>query len=93
MNDTMVRVIEKFVSASDDEHALEDVDEIEQAIFDNHITKVPKLLKSVMQRCSKLIMVCIWQGKYKKCAELFSARRTDNGFCCSFNAIRMNEQL
>ena len=46
-----------------------------------------------MQSCSKLILACTWQGKTIPCASLFSVRRTDDGYCCSFNTLRMSEQL
>ncbi len=47
----------------------------------------------VMMRCTDMILVCLWQGEYVPCTQLFSVRRTDNGYCCSFNSIKLNEQL
>ncbi len=46
-----------------------------------------------MQRCTDMILVCLWQGNYIPCKTLFSIRRTDNGYCCSFNAVKLDEQL
>lgn len=47
----------------------------------------------IMHRCEDMILVCSWQGKVVECGDLFSVRRTDNGFCCSFNAVNLDEQL
>ena len=46
-----------------------------------------------MHTCEKMILACKWQGQIVKCPELFSVRRTDDGYCCSFNTLRQNEQL
>ena len=46
-----------------------------------------------MQRCNDMILACKWQGQTVPCTELFQVRRTDNGFCCSFNTINIDEQL
>ena len=46
-----------------------------------------------MHRCSDMIVSCHWQGTPHKCSELFDVRRTDDGFCCSFNTMAVDEQL
>ena len=46
-----------------------------------------------MHRCEEMILVCNWQGKKVPCGQLFTERRTDNGYCCSFNTIDMDESL
>ena len=32
-----------------------------------------------------------WHGEYRKCSELFTLAKTDDGFCCSFNIISLAE--
>ena len=46
-----------------------------------------------MQKCQDMVLSCQWNGKAVKCGDLFAVRRTDGGFCCSFNTVRMAEQL
>ncbi len=47
----------------------------------------------VMHKCKDMMLVCLWQGSYTPCTELFAVMRTDSGFCCSFNAINQKDQL
>ena len=28
-----------------------------------------------------------WQGEYRKCSEMFTMTKTDDGYCCSFNTV------
>ena len=52
------------------------------------------MLFQVMHGCSKMILVCLWQGQYVDCTpNYFETRRTDNGFCCSFNTVDIGDQL
>ena len=46
-----------------------------------------------MHQCSQMIVACEWQGGVENCMDLFSISRTDAGFCCSFNVVRLGEQL
>ena len=32
--------------------------------------------------------MCLWKGRQVNCSEIFHIRKTDNGFCCSFNALK-----
>ena len=34
-----------------------------------------------------------WYGMKYDCSDLFKLRPTDDGFCCSFNTLAMEEQL
>jgi len=47
----------------------------------------------VMQKCTDMILACLWQGRLLPCKAIFQIRRTDNGYCCSFNSIKIDEQL
>ena len=73
--------------------ALNELDANVTDVLDKHRKKFGGVLQKVMHTCSKMILACVWQGKMVPCTELFSVRRTDDGFCCSFNTLRMSEQL
>ena len=77
----------------DDPEILDELDMNTINIMNKYQRKIPLVLQKVMQSCSKLILACSWQGKTVPCQSLFSVRRTDDGYCCSFNTLRMSEQL
>ena len=77
----------------DDPEILDELDMNTIDIMNKYQRKIPLVLQKVMQSCSKLILACSWQGKTVPCQSLFSVRRTDDGYCCSFNTLRMSEQL
>jgi amiloride-sensitive sodium channel len=64
-----------------------------KTILNEYKGKLPGLMQSVMHTCTSMLLTCIWQGKTVPCTDLFSVRRTDSGYCCSFNTLRMSEQL
>lgn len=92
-HDDVLGVLRKYIFFSEDAHVFSNVSGAEEHIFGGSARAIPPLLKEVMHKCEDMILVCIWQGKYMPCATLFSVRRTDNGFCCSFNTVRQSEQL
>ena len=58
----------------------------------------------VMQTCGEvkieddgiqvgMFLGCYWYGMKYDCSDLFKLRPTDDGFCCSFNTLAMEEQL
>ena len=38
-----------------------------------------------------MFLYCKWQGKRVDCDKIVTQRKTDDGFCCSFNTIDMAE--
>ena len=38
-----------------------------------------------------MFLYCKWQGKRVDCDKVVTQRKTDSGFCCSFNTIDMAE--
>merc|ERR1712106_771114 len=46
-----------------------------------------------MHTCKAFLVMCLWQGEVVNCTDFFSIRRTDNGYCCSFNTLPMSEQF
>ena len=41
-----------------------------------------------MHKCEDMFLMCLWKGRQVNCSEIFHIRKTDNGFCCSFNALK-----
>ena len=37
--------------------------------------------------------MCLWKGKQVNCNDIFTIHKTDNGFCCSFNALNISEMF
>ena len=46
-----------------------------------------------MHNCEDMFLLCIWIGKQLNCSEIFHIRKTDNGFCCSFNTLKTSEMF
>ena len=46
-----------------------------------------------MHKCEDMFLMCIWKGKKINCSEIFNIRKTDNGFCCSFNTLKVSEMF
>ena len=46
-----------------------------------------------MPSCSEFLLLCWWRGEERKCSDLFDVRKTDDGFCCSFNTLEQSQNL
>ena len=46
-----------------------------------------------MHTCKDMILYCKWKKLVRKCNEIFEVRKTDDGYCCSFNALPLNQTL
>eukprot|EP00093_Oithona_nana_P003672 03672.XXX_135984_139452_1 [CDS] Oithona nana genome sequencing. len=55
--------------------------------------QVAEALLQVMPNCTDFIKECHWQGSKEDCSSIFELRKTDDGFCCSFNALRQSFQF
>ena len=44
-----------------------------------------------MPSCSEFLRKCWWRGEERNCSDLFDVRKTDDGFCCSFNTVSLAE--
>ncbi|XP_067620278.1 pickpocket protein 19 [Eurosta solidaginis] len=42
-------------------------------------------------RCEELLSQCVWNHFEKNCCEIFSLRRSKNGFCWTFNSIETDQ--
>ena len=62
-----------------------------QRMLDSLGKDLSNLMKTVAPDCKRMALVCRWQGEFRKCSDLFSISKTDDGFCCSFNTISLAE--
>ncbi|TRY80032.1 hypothetical protein TCAL_16032, partial [Tigriopus californicus] len=67
--------------------------DLQQVIELIGMTKLTKLMAEVMPSCDELILRCWWQGQINNCASIFEVRKTNDGFCCTFNAIKLSESI
>ena len=49
--------------------------------------------RQVMPTCDDFLLRCWWQGKLQDCSALFEVRKSNEGFCCTFNAIKLSESI
>ena len=61
-------------------------------IFLWHIINID-FATQVMPNCTNFITECWWEGENQDCDTIFELRRTDDGFCCSFNAVKRSETI
>jgi hypothetical protein len=46
------------------------------------------LLFQLMPKCEEYVVACYWLGQSRKCADLLQFKRTNQGYCCTFNYVR-----
>ncbi|XP_013147706.1 PREDICTED: sodium channel protein Nach-like [Papilio polytes] len=49
--------------------------------------KVISTMKKLAPKCKEMLLLCFWAGKKVDCESIFDIRRTNKGFCCTFNYI------
>lgn len=42
-------------------------------------------------KCRSMLRKCSWEGKDQACDDIFLLRKTQNGYCCTFNYARRND--
>ena len=52
-----------------------------------------RAMQTVTPSCDEMMKQCSWNGRGVECAKLFDVRRTDSGFCCSFNTLNPAENF
>ncbi|KAJ8678668.1 hypothetical protein QAD02_014455, partial [Eretmocerus hayati] len=50
-----------------------------------------QLMKELTPQCNDILVKCRFRLENRNCSELFSFRRTQDGFCCTFNYIQSSE--
>ncbi|XP_049835641.1 pickpocket protein 28-like [Schistocerca gregaria] len=56
------------------------------------VNDIGLVMRQLAQPCEEMALQCRWRGKSCNCKELFRRRKTDAGYCCSFNyeSVRTN---
>ena len=48
-------------------------------------------LNFLAPKCEDFMIKCKWGGKFLNCSQLFDYRLTSEGFCCTFNYVRVGD--
>ncbi|XP_026828089.1 sodium channel protein Nach [Ooceraea biroi] len=52
---------------------------------------VDRIMKHLAPKCRNMLWKCTWQGKEVVCDDIFVLRKTQDGYCCTFNYARRND--
>ncbi|KAL7295500.1 hypothetical protein TKK_0011147 [Trichogramma kaykai] len=69
------------------------LDQILRLYFADQEDVITELMKELTPQCNEVISKCNFRYETKNCSELFSFRKTQNGFCCTFNYARERDDL
>ncbi len=87
-------VLEKYLFFAEfEEDDFKNMTTDEKLIVETYKRQMSTVLSRVMHKCGVMFKYCSWQGIEVKCTDLFKMRPTDNGYCCSFNALKQADQL
>ncbi|KAL6447584.1 hypothetical protein ACFW04_000050 [Cataglyphis niger] len=54
---------------------------------------ITKIMKNLSPLCMAMLLKCKLHGTYRPCTTLFEFRKTQDGFCCTFNYIHIYRVL
>ncbi|XP_018403978.1 PREDICTED: sodium channel protein Nach-like [Cyphomyrmex costatus] len=54
---------------------------------------VTEIMKALTPQCSIMLLMCKLHGIYENCSTLFKFRKTQDGYCCTFNYIRESDDI
>ncbi|XP_012056942.1 PREDICTED: sodium channel protein Nach-like [Atta cephalotes] len=54
---------------------------------------VTQIMKTLTPQCSTMLLKCILHGIDRNCSELFEFRKTQDGYCCTFNYVRESDDI
>ncbi|XP_028050298.2 sodium channel protein Nach [Monomorium pharaonis] len=54
---------------------------------------VINIMKDLSPQCSMMLLKCKLYGLFRNCSDLFEFRRTQDGYCCTFNYARENDDI
>ncbi|KAG5312443.1 NACH protein, partial [Acromyrmex insinuator] len=54
---------------------------------------VTQIMKTLTPQCSTILLKCILHGIDRNCSELFEFRKTQDGYCCTFNYVRESDDI
>ncbi|XP_046490649.1 sodium channel protein Nach isoform X1 [Neodiprion pinetum] len=52
-----------------------------------------EIMKNLTPKCHEVILGCTYRGKQRPCTNLFTFRKTQDGYCCTFNYVRQNDEF
>ncbi|XP_018343778.1 PREDICTED: sodium channel protein Nach-like [Trachymyrmex septentrionalis] len=62
-------------------------------IYYNGSYDVAQLMKTLTPQCSTILLKCALHGIDRNCSELFEFRKTQDGYCCTFNYVRESDDI
>ncbi|TRY77170.1 hypothetical protein TCAL_06883, partial [Tigriopus californicus] len=93
LDQVLPKVLKKYLFLPGMDSNFEDVEADMKSFVDQYHQYIPQLLRSSIYSCQSLFQNCKWQGIATLCSDLFEMRKTDLGYCCSFNTVRQAEQF
>ncbi|XP_006607222.2 pickpocket protein 28-like [Apis dorsata] len=85
--DEILEAIFQLGDLYDSEFMMQNTYQIDQllTIFYNGSYSITELMKRLTPQCSSMLSKCRFHDEERNCSELFAFRKTQNGFCCTFN--------
>lgn len=53
---------------------------------------ISALMKKLTPQCSDMLLKCFFNGQQQNCSEIFSFEKTQDGYCCTFNYLRQDDE-
>ncbi|XP_017760977.1 PREDICTED: sodium channel protein Nach-like [Eufriesea mexicana] len=54
-------------------------------VYYNGYYSITDLMKRLTPRCSSMLLKCRFHNEKRNCSDIFAFRKTQDGFCCTFN--------
>ncbi|XP_029664876.1 sodium channel protein Nach-like [Formica exsecta] len=69
--------------------------EVDQLLntYYNGFYDITKTMKNLSPLCMSMLLKCKLHGTYRPCTTLFEFRKTQDGFCCTFNYVRERDDI
>ncbi|CAK9800138.1 Sodium channel protein Nach [Anthophora plagiata] len=60
------------------------IDQLLTVFYDGYYS-ITDVMKRLTPQCSSILLKCRFHGEERNCSDLFDFRKTQDGFCCTFN--------
>ncbi|XP_029165018.1 sodium channel protein Nach-like [Nylanderia fulva] len=69
--------------------------ELDQLLVDYYkgFYDITDTMKNLSPQCLTMLLRCKLHGTYRNCSQLFEFRKTQDGFCCTFNYVRERDDI
>ncbi|XP_063980457.1 sodium channel protein Nach-like isoform X2 [Diachasmimorpha longicaudata] len=54
---------------------------------------ITEIIESLTPKCADIMLACTYRSIFTNCSELLAFRKTQNGFCCTFNYAREPDDI